>query len=362
MSSEVMLPALPFGGDEVTVVRWLRQPGDVVAQGDALLVAANERAEVALPASAGGALAELLVHEGAAMRVGAAVARFAAAQPAAPALRATPLARRIAAERGLDLAALDGSGPGGRVMKRDVLGPDERAAAAAPISLAAPAAAEPPAPAQPIPRPAAPAPDVQRATPPAGLALDPLSTHILTAVEVDLGAAETMLARQGSRRGAADLLACVAQVAVAALMRFPLLNATWHDDGILARRRVHLGVRHARNGQTAALTIPDAQDLNLRGLARALAGQARPDQPQATFTIVAGDSWGAQPAPPAGHSALLYLGAVAARPAVVGAGASERISVRPIALLALAFDARILDQPQADAYLAAVRRNLEQIV
>ncbi|HEU4328333.1 MAG TPA: 2-oxo acid dehydrogenase subunit E2 [Roseiflexaceae bacterium] len=366
MSSEVVLPALPFGGDEITVVRWLHQPGDVVAPGEALLVAANGRVEVALPASAGGTLSELLAREGTAVRAGAAVARFATPQLPAPALRATPLARRIAAERGLDLATLAGSGPGGCVMKRDVLGPEEHAAATSPAPPAAPVAAEPPVPALPVTQPTAaeakPDIDVRPTAPLAGLALDALSTHILTAVEVDLGAAEILLARQNGRRGAADLLACVAQGAVAALLRFPLLNAAWHDDGIVARRRVHLGVRRARDGQTIALTIPDAQDLNLRGLARALAGRVQPDQPRATFTIVAGDNWGATPAPPAGQSALLHLGAVAARPVVVGTGAAERISIRPTALLTLAFDARILDQRQADAYLAAVRHSLEQIV
>ncbi|GAB4211477.1 MAG: 2-oxoglutarate dehydrogenase complex dihydrolipoyllysine-residue succinyltransferase [Roseiflexaceae bacterium] len=373
MSSEVVLPALPYGGDEVTVVRWVRQPGDEVVPGEALLIAANERVEVALPSPSGGTLSELLAHEGAALRAGTVVARFAAPQPAAKAPRATPLARRIAAEHGLDLATLAGSGPGGRVMRCDVLGAQKRPAAptepsAAPATLEQPVA---------LPQPAAPPvvqPEEEAAAPvaapapgghPAALGIELaglLSTHVLTAVEVDLGAVEAWLARQDRRRAPADVLVCVAQAAIAALLRFPLLNAAWHDDGIVARRRVHLGVRYTRDGQQAVQTIPDAQDLNLRGLARALAGQGQPAQPQpeSTFTLVAGDSWGAAPIPPAGQSALLSLGAVAPRPVVVGVDGAERISIRPVALLTLAFDARVLDQPLADAYLAAVRRSLEQ--
>lgn len=358
MSSEVVLPTLPLGGDEITVVRWLRQQGDPVAPGEALLVAANERVEVALPSMAGGTLAEILAREGSVVRPGAVLARFDTPAAVAPAPRATPLARRIAAVHGLDLTTLVGSGPGGRVMKCDVLAPDH-------LSASAPAADQIPAPTLPATPPAAPEATPAIATQPYVPSMVQLeavdSAHILTAIEVDLSAAEVWLARQGGQHGQADLLACVVQAAVAALLRFPLLNAAWHDEGIITRRRVHLAVQHARSGQTNTISIPNAQDLNLRGLTRALTGHSQPNQEAATFTIVAGDRWSTTLTPPVGQSGLLGLGTVVARPVVVGSDATERISIRPTALLTLAFDTRVLDQPQADAYLTTVRRSLEQL-
>ncbi|HEX9372178.1 MAG TPA: biotin/lipoyl-containing protein, partial [Roseiflexaceae bacterium] len=137
VSPEYQIPALPLGGPQVTIVRWLRQPGEPVAAGEPLLVVVNDRAEVALPATAGGILEQTLAAEGAPSVAGAMVATIAAAPAREPALetiadpapdqsgaaeqphprRISPVARKIAAAAGLDITLVASSGVSGRVVK-----------------------------------------------------------------------------------------------------------------------------------------------------------------------------------------------------------------------------------------------------
>jgi pyruvate/2-oxoglutarate dehydrogenase complex dihydrolipoamide acyltransferase (E2) component len=145
MSIEYQLPQLSLGSSEATLVRWLKQPGERLAPGDPLLIAANDCVEIAFPTLVEGTIEALLAAEGAPVTVGASIARIATApvdlsdesraedRDAAPGeretiahpreahRRATPVARRIAAASKLNLTAMNGSGPGGRILKADVL-------------------------------------------------------------------------------------------------------------------------------------------------------------------------------------------------------------------------------------------------
>jgi pyruvate/2-oxoglutarate dehydrogenase complex dihydrolipoamide acyltransferase (E2) component len=137
---------------------------------------------------------------------------------------------------------------------------------------------------------------------------------------------------------------------------------------IVTRRRVHLAVVPCDSAPIRC--VYDAQDLNLRGLARALGGAATEHTiGDSTFTIAdLGDhTWG-DPAAWArgvgilikGRAAALGIGAVRARPLVIDDGGVDRLAVRQAALLTLAYDARVLDQCYADAFLRDVKSRLEQ--
>ena len=193
MAKDVVMPRLSDSMEEGTILNWLKSPGDTVEQGDELVEIETDKANMVYEADAGGTLIEVVAEEGATLPIGEVIARIgepgeapsgdgAAAKPkepeappepadspaaeteraeapqeaAAPAeappqpapagdgrVKASPLARRIAQQRGLDLAAMAGSGPGGRIVKADV----ERAAAApaapTPEPAAAPAAPTP---------------------------------------------------------------------------------------------------------------------------------------------------------------------------------------------------------------------------
>jgi pyruvate/2-oxoglutarate dehydrogenase complex dihydrolipoamide acyltransferase (E2) component len=157
--------------------------------------------------------------------------------------------------------------------------------------------------------------------------------------------------------------ACVALAVVAALACHPLLNSCWDAAAIVTRRRVHLAVVPS-NGVHIRL-IHDAQDLNLRGLARGLAsrpvdsaigGQA----PTFTIADLSDQIWGDPAALAHGRSAALGIGAVRPRPVVLDNHGADRLAMHHVALLTLAYDPRVLDQRHADAFLRDIKRHLEQ--
>jgi pyruvate/2-oxoglutarate dehydrogenase complex dihydrolipoamide acyltransferase (E2) component len=369
-STEFLLPYPPLGAAEMTIVRWLKRPGDRVARGEPLLVAVNDRAEVAFPAAEDGILAEILVREGGVCVAGAALARLAPAdqrgssQPASvspvPAahptlaviapperVRASPVARRAAVALGFDITSVSGSGPAGRIMKADVLAAHARSSTPAARQLSDSVAVS------------------HAGQPHSAFVLRhtaPAEPYALTVTDVDLSHALEACSRlQASfaRRGIPlDTIALIAQAAVDALVYHPLLNGAWGDDGLILRRRIHLGLV-GPNGQRAVAR--NAQDLNLRGLARALAltSDAEHDEP-ATFTLADGGEqavW-ATPAPAHGQTAALAVGAIRMAAVALCAGGADRLVVRPIALLSLAYDARVLGQHHADAFLRDLKARL----
>ncbi|HEX2516341.1 MAG TPA: biotin/lipoyl-containing protein, partial [Chloroflexota bacterium] len=187
MSVEIRVPQLGESVVEATVARWLKQEGEPVEAGDAVVELETEKVNVEVPADGAGVLTKIAQGEGATVRVGdvlgvldgqaqgqaaappqaapasapeappvvpaaAPAPEQAPAAPAAPgapeeAAHVTPVARRLAEEHGIDASRVSGSGPGGRVMKEDVLGYIGRDAPAVAPDLA-------PAPAAPVPAPA----------------------------------------------------------------------------------------------------------------------------------------------------------------------------------------------------------------
>jgi pyruvate dehydrogenase E2 component (dihydrolipoamide acetyltransferase) len=146
--AEVVMPRLSDSMEEGTIVRWLKQDGENVTQGEPLAEVETDKATVTFDADADGTL-RILVGEGETVPIGKPIAEIGdAATPEREAngrAKASPLARRLARESGVDLSLLTGSGPGGRIIKSDVT------AAAQPASPTAP---KPPLTAEPPSRPA----------------------------------------------------------------------------------------------------------------------------------------------------------------------------------------------------------------
>jgi 2-oxoglutarate dehydrogenase E2 component (dihydrolipoamide succinyltransferase) len=418
MSTEYRLPALPFGGPQTTLLRWLKQPGDPLARGEPLLIAVNDRVEALLPAPDDGSLAAVLVADGAQTTAGTLIAQLAAApaktderdagaspstaanSPTAAALnpqrgagaprRASPVALRIADLSQLDIAALEGSGPGGRIVKSDVLaalGGREASGDQSGVRSVEPPAeareagsADPSNGAQPAARSPQPSTLAQPTTMRRAIAAHMVrsratSPHAMTAMEVDMGRvadARVRLRAAFARRGL-DLTytACIALATTDALLRHPLLNSAWSEAGIIQYRRIHMGIAVALPDGLITPVVRNAQDLNLRGIARIVGDLARRARSRAlqpgeasggTFTITnpgAGAVWFGTPVINQPQVAILGVGAVRSRPLVIDHDGADRIAVRPTALLTLAYDARLCDQSQADAFLNDVKRNLE---
>ncbi len=284
--------------------------------------------------------------------------------PSAHRHRASPRARRLATERGVDLAELTGTGRAGRVTQADVL---SAAAAQPPADRESdPARREPPT----LPGPA-------RAGGPAASPRTP--EHFTTVVEADVSRVVELLDRVRTAPAGQDppltLTAVVARAAVEALRLHPMLNASIGDDGhaVVQHRAVHLGLALDTASGVLEPVVRDAGALNLAGLAgraadlaeRAHAGGIRPeDLHGATFTVVTQTAGhGALYATPVlrpGQAGALGAGAVVERPVVVRTPDGERgIAVRSMAYLALTCDHRIVGPAAAAGFLATVRDRLQ---
>lgn len=328
-----VMPQLGESDVEGTVIRWLKQPGELVRADEPLVEVETEKVNVEIPSPFAGTLTEILVPEGQTVPVGTPLAVIGeavpAAAPAAPApsageavataaptsggdgrqpVSAAPPARgegryspavlRLAQEHGLDLRAIPGTGLGGRVTRKDVLRfLEQRAAQPAPAEtpLATP---PPPAPA-PVaaptagPRPPAPA------APPAAEdeeVITPSPTRLTIArnmlraaqtipaawmaVEVDvtrLVRLRSAIREEFRRREGVDLtyLPFVIQATAQALKEHPLLNSQWRDDHIVLKKRINIGVAVATDEGLIVPVIHDADRLSIAGLAHALADLAQ---------------------------------------------------------------------------------------
>ncbi|WP_262282337.1 2-oxoglutarate dehydrogenase, E2 component, dihydrolipoamide succinyltransferase [Micromonospora sp. MA102] len=300
----------------------------------------------------------------------------------------TPLVRKLAAEHGVDLSSVNGTGVGGRIRKQDVLEAAEKAKAAqaAPAAQPAPAAAAP-APAKPA---AKPQPSGKRGTveklPRIRKAIANRmheSLHemaqLTTVIEVDVTriaklraqAKDSFQQRHGVKL---SFLPFFALAAIEALQTYPILNAQLDLAGgtITYPDAEHLGIAVDTERGLLVPVIHNAGDLNLGGIAKRVADLAErtrtnkisPDEiAGATFTLTNTGSRGAlfdTPIVPSPQSAMLGTGAVVKRPVVVNdPDLGEVVAVRSMVYLALSYDHRLIDGADAARFLVAVKERLE---
>ena len=467
--TEVVMPQMGVSVSEGTITKWLKQPGETVARDEPLLEISTDKVDTEVPSPADGVLSEIVVPEGETVEVGTVLARIgpegsATVEPAAPAAPdgtaeaetpapapeaeaapapapkaaasepaaqpapapaqagengrsfVSPVVARIASEHGVDPAAVQGTGAGGRVTKKDILAyiesgppPAQAPAPAQPEPAPTPepvAAAPPAAPPAPAPQPAAPAPAPAAAKPPPpapadagqllpGEQLEPMTAmrrgvmehmrrsidtaaHVTSAIEVDFArvvALRQKLKPEFAKQGVnLTYLAFIARAAVDALGDYPYVNGEIRGQSIVTRPAVNLGIAVALD-EGKGLIVPvirNAPDLNLLGIARAiqdLAERARtkkllPDDVQdGTFTITNPGSFGTFHGTPIinqPQSAILGTYALVKRPWVVQDElGNDVIAIRPLMNLTLTYDHRLVDGAYAGMYLRDLRARLE---
>jgi 2-oxoglutarate dehydrogenase E2 component (dihydrolipoamide succinyltransferase) len=293
----------------------------------------------------------------------------------------------MAAEHGLDLTEIPGTGLAGRVTKNDVLGYIDSGGARR--SGAAPApAAEPAAPA--AARAPAPGPTVE---PWEGDQVEPwsrirkltaehmvmsrrVSPHVNSIFEIDytrVAQLRTRKKQEYAGRGVSlTFLAFIAKAAADALRRHPTVNAAVAGESTILRRDINLGIAVALDWGLIVPVIRHADELSLLGLARAindLGERARgkklsPDEVQkGTFTITNPGVFGSIIGTPIinqPQAAILCVGAIEKQPAVVTVDGSDTIGIRTRGMLSLAFDHRIVDGADADRFMADVKKTLQE--
>jgi len=356
---DILMPSLGADMESGVVLEWLVGPGDRVAHGDAVAVVETDKGAIEIEAYAEGVVEGILEPAGARVAVGLPIARLAgtagaaAASPPSPPPRATPGARRAAAERGMALEGIAGTGPGGAVTEADVA----RAAAAT-------AAA-----AGPSPDPAA---ALRRATGELMARAKREIPHYYLEHRIDVSRAVAHLAALNAGRAPAEravLTPLLVRAIALAAAEVPEVNGHFSDGAFAPADAVHVGLAIAlRGGGVVAPVVRDADRLRAAALVAAvrdLVGRVRTgalrsgEVGDATITL---SSLGERSVevvhgvihPP--QVALVGAGSVVERPWAVG-GAVE---VRPVLALTLAGDHRVSDGRRGRRFLRAVQRRLDE--
>jgi len=404
MATLVKMPQLGESVVEGTVVRWLKAPGDAVAKHEPLLEISTDKIDTEVPAPADGVLLEILVTEGMTVAAGTQLATIGApgtapaqiptpgqppqeGKPTAtqPAERATgrafisPVVARMAAEQGVDLAQVKGTGLGGRITKKDMEAFLAAAAteAATPVQVTAATAAVETGEEDVL----QPLTTMRRAIAQHMVQSKHASPHVTTIMEVDMTAVvrhremnKGLLTRND---GMLTYTPYFVAATIPGLRAVPQANSRFTADGILLLRHIHVGIAVAVDGGLLVPVIHNADALSLAGLARAVndlarrarAGQLLPDELQrGTFTLTnhgTGGSLIGTPIINQPQSSILGAGAIVKRPVVRSTAGSllphadDAIVIRPMCYLSYTFDHRILDGAQADKFLAVVKAKLE---
>lgn len=434
--TEVRLPELGESVTEGTVTRWLKQVGDEIALDEPLLEISTDKVDTEIPSPVAGTLTQIVVAEDGIVEVGGVLAVVGsadaapptpatpepptpsaepappsveptppvAAPPAAPptptvaeppaappapapptagaepspaGLYVTPLVRKLAADHGVDLATVTGTGVGGRIRRQDVLAAAEPQT---PANPAAPASAAVAAPVNSLRGTTEQMTRLRRVIAERMVESLQTSAQLTTVIEADvtrIAHLRDQVKGQFQQREGVKLsfLPFFAKAVVEALKAHPSVNAsidmaagtvTYHDAE-------HLGVAVDTDRGLLVPVIRDAGELNIAGLARRIGDLAErtrtnrvtPDELSGgTFTLTNTGSRGAlfdTPIINQPQVAILGTGAVVKRPVVVqDSDGSDVIAVRSMVYLALTYDHRIVDGADAARFLATVKNRLEE--
>ena len=433
MASTVMLPEMGEGVIEGTLARWLVKVGDRIEQYAPIAEVETDKVTTETTSASAGVILKLCVSEGETIPVGTVLAyvgepgehisgngdETAAAEPtngttppaAPPAAgnrastsespggyigRISPVVGRMAAEHGIDLSQITGTGRDRRITKEDVQAyiAMREQAAEHPHPEAKPDPAGQPATAQPTPARAAPViekPEARPAPVPAtegAYDLLPLtgirrsiaehmvrskhtSPHVTTVFEFDFSAVaahrranKDAFARDGVRL---TFTAYIVAATIQALKTYPMVNSSWSDEGVLLKREINIGMATAIDDGLIVPVIKHADGLNLLGLARTindLADRARnkqlkPDEVRGgTFSLTNHGTTGSLFATPIINQpqcGILGIGAIEKRVKVI----DDAIAIRPLAFVSFTFDHRILDGAAADNFVVAIKEQIE---
>jgi len=379
--AEIVMPRLTDSMEEGVILSWLKSDGDEIAVGDELVEIETDKASMVYESDLAGTL-KILVEEGETRPIGEPIANVGAGpegvtvSPSTPAssgvgpdskerVKASPLARRIAAGKGVDLSGITGSGPGGRIIKIDV----EGAGAIGTEST------------KPSPAPADSAkgtPEIVELTRAQGLIARRMSEskatiphfYLRTVVEMDraIEVRAAFKAKASEGEPAPSLNDFVVKAAAVALKRHPRANAAFKDGRFELYPKVNVGIAVATEGALIVPVIADADRKSLSEIgaeSRKLAEKVRsgeitpPELAGGTFTVsnlgmfgVSGFDAVINP----GQAGILSIGEISKKPVAT----DEGIGCARLMEVTLACDHRILYGADGAEFLASVKSNLQE--
>jgi pyruvate dehydrogenase E2 component (dihydrolipoamide acetyltransferase) len=433
--AEIVMPRLSDSMEEGTVLKWMKQVGDEVAVGDELVEIETDKANMAYESDVAGTLTQVLAQEGDTLPIGAPIAVVGddegpSVAPAGPAtagdpplppvaeassatvpptvspagtsaatsgdgsgrVKASPLARRIASELGVDIASLSGTGPGGRIVKKDV-----EAASAGGASAGVPRGAQATPSPSTVGEAGATGPAAGTAGPSSGSPETAKGTttyqdltrlqqvvsrrmseskatapHFYLQAEIDMSAAVEARARLKKLTPEGEVAPSfndmIVKACALALKEFPLANGAYKDGRFELYSRVNVGVAVAAQDALVVPTVFDADKKGLREIAtdaRRLAGKVRdgsitpPELSGGTFTVSNLGMYGVSNFSAVINSpqaAILAVGAITEKPVV----RDGEITTAHLLGVTLACDHRILYGAPAAEFLARIRSLLEE--
>ncbi|MGH9743289.1 MAG: dihydrolipoamide acetyltransferase family protein [Candidatus Acidiferrum sp.] len=454
MATDVVMPQMGESIFEGTITKWLKKPGDKVERDEPLFEISTDKVDAEIPSPSAGVLKEIKVNEGQTVPIQTVVAVIdgaggAAAQapapakaaapapalaaaplpqaprPAAPAavssvpapaavpqrtagerIHSSPLVRRMAAEHGIDLTAVPGTGAGGRISKQDI---EAVIAAGAAPAVAAPSASAA-APARPTPPMPAPAPGTSPAPPAVSggqvhvafesavprekiyfgnyqiepmsnmrqriaehmVASKRVSAHVYSVDEVDMTKVATLRAKskeEFEQRYETKLtfMPFFVKAAVAGLRAYPTMNASLDGTNVVLHKEINIGFAVALDWGLIVPVVKGADEKNVLGIQRTLndlaerarAKKLKPEEVQeGTFSItnpgVFGGLFGL-PVINQPNVGILGLGAIEKRPVVI----NDSIAIRSMCYITLSYDHRVVDGAVAHQFLHKVKDTLE---
>jgi pyruvate dehydrogenase E2 component (dihydrolipoamide acetyltransferase) len=445
MAEEVKMPQMGESIAEGTIVKWFKQVGDTVKRDEPLFEISTDKVDAEIPSPASGVLTEIKVKEGETVPVNTVVAIIDGgsakleAKPAqvvearpkpevqqpveakspledaqkvteprksiAPAkqlsveearrMRSSPLVRKIAAEHGIDISQVEGTGIGGRVTKNDILSYIENRRMAREAAEAARAREAVAPPAQPsVSTPPSRPLEVPEVGPPPFVEGDRVeivpmsvmrkriaehmvlslrtSAHVTTFMEVDFTETAKLrdklkdeyLKREGVRL---TYMPFIIKAIIEGIKKWPIINSSVWGDQIVYKKDINIGVAVALEWGLIVPVIRNADEKSLLGLARAVndlsdrarSKQLKPDEVQGgTFTVTNPGVFGSLIGTPIINQpqvAILGVGQIKKRPVVI----NDAIAIRQIGYLSLSFDHRVIDGAVADQFMAVVRDVIE---
>lgn len=426
MTYEVRVPALGESIVEATVSKWLKRVGDTIAAGEPVVELETDKVNLEVPAEQAGVLVAIAVGDGTSVKIGDLLATIDAAgkasvtAPAAPSAPAptpvppagevltTPVAAQIAAQNGIDVRNVVGSGPSGRVTKEDVL---KALASGPPVTPVVPAPVATPVIVPPPPPPLSPTPVVAPLPPAPAVAPRSYAPIVSPVTSVSEGPRREERSRMSRRRQtiarrlvdaqrtAAMLttfneidmrvvmglrqrrkesfkerygvglgfMSFFTKAVVGALKAFPLLNAEIQGEELVVKHYYDIGVAV---GVAEGLVVPVVRDADRKGFAQLereigeLANRARQgtlslvELQGGTFTITNGGTYGSLMSTPilnAPQVGILGMHKIQERPVAV----KGEVVIRPMMYVALSYDHRIVDGSTAVRFLVRVKELVE---
>jgi len=433
--TDVVMPQMGESIFEGTIVKWLKKAGDVVQKDEPLFEISTDKVDAEIPAPVAGVLAEIKVPEGATVQINTVVAVIGGAAAAPPAvspppaqasipapavaqaakppaaapaaadsagtgerLRSSPLVRRIAKDKNVDLRQVAGTGSAGRITKDDILrhlsenGPGAAKGAPAPAAPAAHGGQSRPAAA--VSAPSVPGDLVPLSRMRSIIAQRmvesvQISPHVHTVFKIDMTRIVRLREREKARFEQANgvkltYMPFIAAAAVETLRKFPIVNASLvrsdvrngersaESLSIRYHQNINLGIAVALEWGLIVPVVKQAEERSFLGIARAIADLAerartkklQPDEVSGnTFTLTNSGIFGEEFGTPIINqpdSAILAIGALKKEAVVLtDAEGNDTIAIRSMQHFCLGFDHRIIDGADAGKFMAEFKKTLE---